>query len=152
MKRVLISLLLAWSLSAASAQLYVMGRKAPEVKIAEWIGPSPQQSGRYTYYEFFHTSSQASINNLAMLDRMAEELAGTVDVVVLFKEPVEYVAKTLGGGKHRFFLAADSQGRTFDAFEAEYVPLGALIDRRGRLVWLGNSSRIDVDFIKELIE
>lgn len=128
--------------TAANAQKMAVGERAPEVRIAQWLGKRPTES-RARLVDFFHFSSRECIANLKVLDKYAEEYADRLNVIVIAREPKDKVESILTGNSPRYFAALDEDGKTFANFSVQFVPFSVLIDARGRLVWMGNTSQLD---------
>ena len=126
---------------SAQAQRLVIGEKAPEVKVSEWLGGRAPGSGA-TLVDFFHSSNPQCVANLDKLNTIAGSYGNRLNVVVLSREGADKMASVASGKHYRFFMGEDDGGKTYNAFSVRFVPFAALIDARGRLVWTGNVSAL----------
>ena len=127
------------NLHAQSPKL-IVGERAPELKILEWLTAPPAAGGTTRLVEFFHSSSRPSVDRLAVLDALAKKYAGRVTVVVIAREPKDKIAPFFGAQPHAFSIALDDGGKTFTAYNVQFVPFSVVIDGRGKLRWFGNPS------------
>ena len=97
--------------NALLAQKLIIGVKAPDLKIKEWITERSLTNGRPTLIEFFFSRSQPSCSRLAVMDTLV------------------------------FAVGLDTDNKTFSAYGAEFVPFGVLLDDKNRVLWFGNSSK-----------
>ena len=120
---------LLFSAGSCPAQRLVVGEKAPELKVGEWLSHRDAVAdSRPTLVEFFFSRSEPSLRRLAVLDGFVLE-----------------------GKGYAFAVALDDGNRTFAAYGVQFVPFAVLFDARGRVVWFGNSSKFgDAELQREL--
>lgn len=140
--------------AVAAAQVLVIGEKVPDFKVKEWVdmrkpAPVPQ---KMMLVEFFHSSNQESVGRLGELDRLAKKYAAGLTVVVITKEDSAATRRMLKDGSTRYHTGIDDAGKTFAAFGVQYVPHAVLIDPKGRLLWMGNSTAMDDSVIENNLE
>ncbi len=140
--------------TAAAAQVPVIGEKVPDFKVKEWLSmhrpvPAP---GRMMLVEFFHPSNAGSVGRLSELDRLAKQYPAGLTVAVITKEDSPEVRRMLREASSRYHAGIDDAGRTFAAFGVQYVPYAVLIDPKGRLLWMGNSTAMDDSIIENNLE
>ncbi len=147
MKRfILLAAVALCAAATASAQRLVIGERAPEFTVSRWLTAQPDD-GKPMMLEFFHSSNPQSCSRLATLDRIARDNAGSLNVVVVTREDSGEVASMLTGGSPAYFVALDDGGKTFSAFAARYVPYCVILDKRGRVVWVGNPTSLDEETV-----
>ncbi len=144
----------ALAVTSAAAQVLVIGEKVPDFRIKEWVSmrkpvPAPQ---KMMLVEFFHSSNPGSVGRLAVLDRLAAEYPAGLTVAVLVKEDTLEVIRQLRDASYLYYIGIDDGGRTFGAFGVQYVPFAVLIDPKGRLLWMGNSTTMDQEVIENHLE
>lgn len=123
--------------TAVWGQSVSIGDRISDLKIKEWSGAKPSP-GKYILLEFFHSSSKASVDNLARLSEMAQKWGSKLSVVVVVKEGKECVAK-LFSPSHSYSVGYD-EGRLFESLGVNYIPFSVLVDTKGRVVWYGSSA------------
>lgn len=137
--------------TSASAQKIIIGERAPEIKVSEWLNGAPADSKAYMI-EFYHSSSKQADQHLATLDAVAEKYAGKLNVIVVAKESKDKISSTELGKQHKFHTAIDDNGKTFDNHGVQFVPFSVIVDSKGRAVWFGNPTSLSVDDIAKYIK
>lgn len=137
------------ALGYASAQKLVIGEKAPEIKVKEWIADKPADENNARLVEFFHSGNKQCVTRLKELDRIAKKFK-KLNVIVVSKESAEKVSGILAPGSQSYYPALDDAGKTFENFGVQFVPFGVLIDKKGKVVWFGNPSSLSDDEIGEV--
>lgn len=148
MKRVLfIIAFTALFISAAQAQNLSIGGRLGELRAKEWIGAKPT-SDRAQLINFFHTSSAASVAQLAELEKLATKYP-QLNVIVLAKEPAQTISGKIPS-QRKYFVGIDDNARTFSSLEIDFVPFSILTDAKGRILWFGAtpSAKIISDNLK----
>lgn len=123
------------------AQRLVGGEKVPEVRFGEWLTPAAAADGPM-YLEFFHPASTASVKRVAVLEAMAVKYGGKMGVVLLVRDDADKARGILAGKGYHFHAAMDDKGKTYTAFDVQYVPFGVLVNGKGRVVWFGNPASL----------
>ena len=67
--------------NALLAQKLIIGVKAPDLKIKEWITERSLTNGRPTLIEFFFSRSQPSCSRLAVMDTLARKYGDSLNVI-----------------------------------------------------------------------
>lgn len=130
-------------------QKLVVGEKAPEMKVTEWLEGQSPAGRKGMLIEFFYSPSAPSRQRLPELDALARKYRSQLDVVVISREPKAKIEPFFQPGTYSYYVALDDGGRTFSNYEIQFVPFSALIDGRGRVVWFGNSSQLTEDDIRK---
>ena len=129
MKKLVIILgVLLLSCNGLWAQKLIIGVKAPDLKIKEWVTSEQPINGKPTLIEFFFSRSEPSCRRLAVMDSFAKKYGDSLNVVIMACEPKERVIHA-------------TENKTFSAYGAEFVPFGVLLDGKNRVLWFGNSSK-----------
>lgn len=151
MKRtVMILCALLLSCAAASAQNIVLGQRAPELRVAEWLEGREPAPAPLTYIEFYHSSNPRCEEALDRLAALSKQLGKRLRVVVLTREATEKIAPALAGRiAPRMGVGLDPQGKLFTAFGVSYVPFGVLVDAKGRALWMGNTLQLTQKLIED---
>ena len=153
MKRVILSILLlsVVSVTAATAQRLVIGERAPEIRVSSWLeGRSAATTGKAVLVNFFHSSNEQCIRDLAKLDGFSRAHSG-LNVLVITKETLDKVAPYVSGKGYGFYVGMDEDSKTFNAYGVRFVPFSALLDARGRLVWTGNPGSLTDEIINRAL-
>lgn len=124
----------------AQSQRLIVGERAPELKIAEWLAGTPPANGKPRLIEFFHSSSRPSADRLTTLDAWAKKYGGRLSIVVIAREPKDKIMPLFRAKPYAFSVALDEAGKTFSAYNVQFIPFSVVIDGKGRLRWFGNSS------------
>ena len=131
---------------SASAQKLMIGEKAPEIKISEWLNGKPV-SNKITYIiEFAHTTSPPSMSRLTKLNNLAKSKPD-INVILLFKEKKDIVLSHIKHIDHKFFVALDHNGKTFESYGVNFVPFSVIINNDGEAIWFGNSDFLNDNLI-----
>ena len=147
---ILTLLLAAAAVAAVEAQRLVIGERAPELRIREWMGGSGLTEGRPSLVEFVVSTSAPSVRRVAPLKALAARYRGRLDVVLVAKEAPDKIAP-LVGDRGALLVGIDDGGKSYAAFGVQYVPFAVLIDGRGRVVWSGNPSSLDEQQIDDVL-
>lgn len=150
MRKLLLSILaLTFALSAAQAQRLIIGEKAPDIKIAEWLGGKAAAGGKATLIDFFHSSNEQCVANLEKLNSLHSAYGSRMNVIAVSRESLDKLQPFVSGKGYGFYAGIDDGGKTFTAYGVRFVPFAALIDTRGRLVWTGNVAALTNDMIEK---
>lgn len=151
-KTILLSILaFAFAMPLCGQQRLARGERAPGLQVKEWVSVELPAGSRAMFVEFFHPSNATSVDRArVLLDVIAKDNAGRLNVVVVTHEDSPQVRELLAG--KAFFAAIDDEGKTFSSYSALYVPYAVIVDRRGRVAWLGNPSTLTAADITELIK
>ena len=137
------------ALQTAHAQKLIIGERAPELKIKEWLSKTPSEENAPRLVEFFHSASKPSADRIPTLNELARKYKGKLLVVVIAREPREKVAPLLTGENALFHAGLDDSGKTFAAYNIRYLPFSVLIDAKGRTRWFGNSVHLTEEIINQ---
>lgn len=149
MKRLLLVLaIFGVSISQTIAQKLIIGERAPELKVKEWISSKSADSGA-RLVEFFFSSSKPSVDRLTVVNGLAKKYAGRLSVIVIAKEPKEKVEGILNPSSNSYLVAMDDAGKTFDSYGIQFVPFSVIIDSKGRIAWFGNSTSLTEETINK---
>ena len=123
MKRIFLALfLLSWTLGAAS-QNVALGEKTPDLKVKSWLDDRMPVPGRTFLLVFFHSTSRPAVESLAHL-----------------QEAVGGIVRPYAEGN--LTVAFDDSGRSFAAYDVQYLPFGVLVSAKGRALWMGNPRQL----------
>lgn len=153
MKRLLFSILTLLFLSTAvQAQRLVIGEKAPDVRVSEWMnGHAPAMAGRAYLVDFFHTSNDQCVANLGKLHSLHTAYGGRLNVISISREGLDKVQPFVSGKGYGFYIGLDDGGKTFTNYGVRFVPFAALVDAKGKLVWTGNVSALTNDIVDKAL-
>lgn len=139
---------LAWC-NAAHAQRILIGKRAPELRIATWLADSKPASAPLTYIEFYHSSNPSGLASLDRLRELVRHADRRLRVIVIAQESQESVGDRLAPYvSEHIGVGFDPSGQSYIVFGVEYVPFGVLTNARNRVLWLGNTLQLtpeDID-------
>lgn len=144
---------LLFSAGSCPAQRLVVGEKAPELKVGEWLSHRDAVAdSRPTLVEFFFSRSEPSLRRLAVLDGFVRDHSERLNVILMVRR--EPGAARSGAGREKATLlpwrSTTGTGRS-RPMACNLVPFAVLFDARGRVVWFGNSSKFgDAELQREL--
>ena len=125
MKRIFLALfLLSWTLGAAS-QNVALGEKTPDLKVKSWLDDRMPVPGR------------------TFLQELGRKFGDRVNVVVVVRESPEAVGGIVRPyAEGNLTVAFDDSGRSFAAYDVQYLPFGVLVSAKGRALWMGNPRQL----------
>lgn len=138
------------ALPLAAQQRLVIGEKAPELKIMQWVGDKPEEGRRARLIEFFQAGGAPSVERLPKLWSIAKQYHSTLTVILVSKDSEESLKAVLPSYPP-FFTGIDGSGATFSAYSVKFVPFSVLTDDRGRILWFGNSASLTNDLLMGLL-
>ncbi len=157
MKRVLILVfaVVAVSIGETVAQNIALEQRVRKKSFQnmEWLSDSAPAVRPYTFIEFFHTSSAGGEEALSNLFYLATEFGESLSVVVLTREEERSIAPMLARYlSPNFGAVVDPSGELFNSFGVVYLPFGILVDKRGRALWMGNSTQINAEILRNIFK
>lgn len=153
MKKIVLLILLSFTaVFALKAQKLVIGEKAPDLRIKEWLSDKKAADNTVKLVEFFHTSSKQCSSRLNGLNSLAKKYPGQLSVVLVAKESVDKIRPIVTPANKEFAIGIDDAGKTFDHYGVQFVPFSVLIDKKGRVVWFGNPASLTDDTIEKALK
>lgn len=141
------AVVLVWALLAGVATSYgqyiAVGARAPRIEASEWLTDKPSLRGKALLVEFFHSTNPACRERIDQLNQLADNYKEVLNVVVVAREPREQIAEMMLHEYQHVYVAIDEPGSVFGQFEVRYVPFSVLADRKGVILWTGNSALLD---------
>lgn len=151
MKKLLMTTLFAIAaIASSSGQKLMIGEKAPELRIKEWINQSPSH-GTVKLIEFFHSANDQSRDQLAALDDYARKYSD-LTIILVAREDKAVVEDAVRPSSRGFAVGLDDGGKTFSAYSVQYVPFSVLVDEKGKVIWFGNSSSLKESSISNALK
>ncbi len=115
---------LAWC-NAAHAQRILIGKRAPELRIATWLADSKPASAPLTYIEFYHSSNPSGLASLDRLRELVRHADRRLRVIIVTREAPEAVAERLAPYVSEFTgVGFDPSGRTTRPSRSTMSPSG----------------------------
>jgi len=153
MKKLILSIFIFLLASAgAQAQRLVIGEKAPEVRVSQWMdGRTPSISSKAYLVDFFHSSNDQCVANLPKLNSLQNSYSGRLNVISISREGLDKIEPFTTGKNYSFYIGVDDGGKTFTGYGVRFVPFSALMDARGKLVWTGNVANLTNDIIDKAL-
>lgn len=143
MKRILIGIFAVLSAVTAMGQNVALGERTPELRIKSWLDDRAATPGRTTLLIFFHSASRPSVESLAYIQQLGAKFGERLNVVVLSRENGDAVRAIVAPyAKGNLTVAFDDAGRSFEAYNVQYLPFGVLVTARGRALWMGNPRQL----------
>lgn len=104
---------LLFSAGSCPAQRLVVGEKAPELKVGEWLLHKDALSdSRPTLVEFFFSRSEPSLRRLTVLDGFIRDHSERLNVILMVRESRERLGR--GAGRERLRLYCGARRREPD--------------------------------------
>lgn len=158
---VVLSVVLALSVTSVADATPQIGDKAPSVKVAAWITQKPPalpggpDAGKHVFLvEFWATWCGPCLKNIPHLAELHKKHGkeGLVIIGVSTEEPStlrEFIEKKQ---KMPYFVASDDEAATMTAWadDIEYIPYAFIVDRSGKVAWQGNPAD-DVEALDKAI-
>ena len=139
-KLFVLSLLTALAVSAAETKRLwadsFLGRKAPELVVAEWIGEKPDTKGKFVLVDFWATWCGPCRKAIPELNTLHKEFGDRLVVIGLSDEEKGVVEK-FKAVRIEYFSAVDPGARMKKAVGVKGVPHVLLIDPEGVVRWEG---------------
>lgn len=140
------ALLLLLSLCAgpAGAQSLMIGERMPDLPAMEWLDGRMPRRRPFTVIEFFDSSNEACIRSLEYTHRLTRKYDTKLHAIVVMRPDDEAGAKLaeeyLGEGVS---IGVDTRYEAFAACGVCFVPFTVLVDGRQRVIWMGETRRLD---------
>ena len=151
MKKLILTAVFAIAaIASSSGQKLMIGEKAPDLKIKEWLNQGPSQ-GSVRLNEFFHSADEQSRARLSILDNYANKYS-ELTVILVAREDKAIVENAVRSSSRSFPIGIDDNGKTFSAYSVQYIPFSVLVDEKGRVIWFGNSSNLQENFISNALK
>lgn len=129
----------------------VLGKKAPELTVEEWVSKKPELKGKFVLVNFWVTCGGA----IPELNEISKQFKDDVVVVFLSEEPADAV-KALMDPKAEYYTAVDTKRTMMKALEVQAVPHVIFIDPEGIVRWEGcpfqGGYELTSEVVKNLIE
>lgn len=139
-----IAIVLWFGCGSASAQNVALGERVPEIKCETWLGGVRPAEAHATVILFFSASNPACVTSLERLHALSEESDGRLRVIVVTRDDEARVAPVATPClSERTVVAFDADGKIYRNFGVDYVPFAVLTDARNRVLWQGNSLRLN---------
>ena len=138
-KSLLLAAAVLFGMLPLCAQRLVIGERAPELAVEQWLTAMPAIDGGMVMVAFYHSSYPDNARYVDRLDEIAADNAGRMTVVVVTRESGDAVSDVLLSGQPSYYVAYDADGSVFEVYEAHYVPYSVICGRRGRVQWVGNT-------------
>ncbi|MDD3108233.1 MAG: redoxin domain-containing protein [Alistipes sp.] len=130
----------------------IVGVKAPDLKVSQWLSTSRPDDNLPTWIEFFFSRSKSCTQRLETLDQWAQRYAGRLNVMVLSCESQQTMDSLFTAQPYAFLFGCDPEKKNFTAYDAQFVPYGVLLDAKKRVVWFGNPTKFDTQWLQKTID
>lgn len=152
-KTILCSILFLLTATSGQAQRLVIGEKAPDIRVSEWLNNrAPASMDKAILIDFFHSSNEQCVKELDIVNELNKTYGNRMNFIVVTRESLDKVTPFVNGKGYGFYIGTDGEGKTFGNYAVRFVPFSVLIDARGRLVWTGNLSSLTKDTIEKALK
>lgn len=155
-------MLWSWSLGAQSGP--VIGQRAPEIRVTDWVQNVPEQlsvEGKFVVLEFWATWCGPCLKAVPHLNELQAATANEKDVLFLSMtyEAPERIARTLERIDFQTTVVSDQELTTHVGFGVAKagdrisgaIPQTAVIDRSGTLRWMGLPNDLTQGLLQDLL-
>ena len=134
-----------------------IGKPAPKIEIAEWVGPAAAETGmpagRAVVLDFWATWCSPCREAIPHLNSLAEALSGNdVVFVAVTAEKREVVEAFLKQKPIAARVGLDPRGTVFQAFGVRLIPQAFVISGDGTLLWQGSPITLSKEQLAKLIK
>lgn len=155
MKKIFTSIIVALLLTTiTNAQGLKVGDKSPIMTNIEWIGnKQPTVLKKPMFIDFFATWCGPCRKIMPHLEGLAKEYKDKVNFIVLSNEETTKLQDFFGNVNSKpFFVGIDTKGAMSTAYSIKTIPHGVLIDKTGKIVWMGNSAGLTKELLNSVIK
>ncbi len=144
MKRIFLALfLLSWTLGAAS-QNVALGEKDARFESQIVAGRSYACTGEDFFCSSFSTPRAGRLSNRS---RICRSWGGSSAIGSTSWSSSGESPEAVGGivrpyAEGNLTVAFDDSGRSFAAYDVQYLPFGVLVSAKGRALWMGNPRQL----------
>lgn len=114
----------------------LLGQVAPDLIVAEWIGPEPNIEGKFVLIDFWATWCGPCRKAIPELNEYAAHFAEELVVIGLSDEPVGKI-NAMSGPKIEYYSGTDPEASTKKTVGIKGIPHVLLIDPAGKVCWQG---------------
>ncbi len=178
MKRLLLILFVSLFLFPAFSQeeegfnwnMPMLGKKAPDLKVKDWITEKPDMKGKFIVLDFWATFCGPCVKFTPHMNEFANRFKKDAVFIAVATESVAKVERGILEIKKRkkklnekytpikFYQATDPDYELFNQFHGEGIPMVIIIDKNGIVRWQGNphgdggENMLTSDVIENIIE
>ncbi|RHM46805.1 TlpA family protein disulfide reductase [Butyricimonas virosa] len=128
----------------------MLGKKAPALKVKEWLTEKPDTTGKFIILDFWATFCGPCVKFTPYMNEFAKKFKKDVVFIAIAtqsKESVEKGIKDIQKIKKKtqekytpieFYQATDPKYELFNSYQGEGIPMVIIIDPNGIVRWQGN--------------
>ena len=138
--------------STLQAQNIIIGDKAPDLRIKQWLMDMQPEAAAYTCVLFYHSESPLCRKHISSVKSIAKEVDGELNIVILTKEKYGKAGVTLT--EHlddHIGVAFDDEGRTFRSYGVRFIPFCVIYDAKRKVVWCGHAGSLNEKTIERVM-
>lgn len=148
MRRCLGALALAAVVAVAHAAELTIGDPAPAWDVQTWVkgdavDPAALKGKAIILLDFFSVQEQGADESIKKLNALQSKYPTAVKVVALGRENQEEVKEYAGKHEFKYVVGVDNLRNTSGEYGAAGGIFTVLIDKEGRLVWIGGRGDVD---------
>jgi thiol-disulfide isomerase/thioredoxin len=133
-----------------------LNKKAPEIKVSEWITKQPDTKGKFILVDFWATWCGPCRRFIPELNKFNKKFSDKLVIIGLSNESPETIKK-MKSPVMEYYVASDSLARTKNKLEVRGIPHVILISPDGIVRWEGFpalpgyelTDKVIADIIKE---
>ena len=130
----------------------LIGKPTPQLKVLEWLTPTPDVQGKWVIYEVWATWCPYCKQFVTGLNKIQTNLGSKVAIVALANEDTSLIRQFMQTNKVRYPVARMAEGAISDQFNVTIpgVPYVILYDPQGIVRWVGTPDYVGDSFIRWL--
>lgn len=162
MKEMFIIIVLIFSHLIGISQNNLVGKKAPDIEIKNWIYPKIQVEdwqvkevpidlkGKIILLDFWFTKCAPCVASIPKLNHLAKHFPEITFLSVTFDEPEE-IDRFLDKMVMYYPVGSDPEKKIISAYGVYTYPETFLIDENGIVIWQGSPFDLDGNFINSIL-
>lgn len=128
----------------------LLGKKAPELAVKEWLTEKPDTKGKFVILDFWSTSCGPCVRFTPHMNEFARKFRKKAVFIAIALQSKASIEKNIESLKKamkakneeyvpiKFYQATDPQNNLFDHYGNGSIPLVVIIDPEGIVRWQGN--------------